>query len=215
VNVASGHYVNGQRRLLNSSFLHADTLGYADQFPPGSPTHAQSSYAFKAHALKAAAEKGYRLLLWADASVKPVRSLEPLWERIERDGYWIQANDGWNNWQWTAQAAYDPLEITEEENQKVTHVMAISFGIDLESETGGLILDDYIRLAKSGAFNGHWKNDRLQAHPNPKVLGHRHDQTALSIIAHRLGCKMTAQPEPLAYLGRETPKTILIADGNY
>ena len=44
-------------------------------------------------------------LLWCDACIVPVRPLEPLWEKIERDGYWFCAN-GWSNYEWTAALAY-------------------------------------------------------------------------------------------------------------
>ena len=52
--------------------------------------------------------------------------------------------------------------------------------------------------------------------PGPlDVLGHRHDQTALSVIAWRLGCVLDAPPDTFAYKGGENEKTILIADGAY
>lgn len=214
VNVATGHFVIGQQRLLASPHLCADTRVWTNELPPGSPTHEAKPYAFKSHALMAVADE-YPLLLWCDACIKPARSLEPLWERIERDGYWIAANDGWDNWQWTAQAAYEPLKLTEKENRHIPHVIGGAFGVDTRTKIGRNILDELFRLAQTDAFCGPWTNNRGEAHWDTKVLGHRHDQTALSVIAHRLGCKITHAPDPFCYAGGETEATILIADGAY
>ena len=47
----------------------------------------------------------------------------------------------------------------------------------------------------------------------PDVLGHRHDQTALSVIAWRLGVQLTNCPRWFSYAGGETEETCLIAKG--
>jgi len=50
------------------------------------------------------------------------------------------------------------------------------------------------------------------------VRGHRHDQTAASVIAWRLGFELTNPPNIFAY-GRageaHDERTILLADGSY
>jgi hypothetical protein len=49
---------------------------------------------------------------------------------------------------------------------------------------------------------------------DPRVQGHRHDQTVLSILAHRLGLKvLTERPRFTAYLGSETEETVLVNQG--
>lgn len=251
VNVATGaHYLNGQNRLrIALGELKEAGLCYA-YIPAGWPQHRDTPYAFKACALQAAADRGHRTLLWADACIYPLRSLEPLWDRIERDGYWFGAN-GYTNAEWTADSAYPYLfpdqfkmghstASMREMNRNIPHVVATAFGISLDHDIGREFLAEYYRMAnETSAFYGPWINsnhpDWLKqpgalkggATPNGRVAqcgpvdvrGHRHDQTAASVLAWRAGMKLTNSPEIFAYgkvVGDATDeRTILLADGSY
>jgi hypothetical protein len=214
-------YTRGQDRLLESPFI-ADvaTCCFRNQMPPGSPSHRDKQYAFKGYALAEAAQQGATVLLWADACILPIRSLEPLWDKIERDGYWISRN-GFSNYTWTADTAYADLGVTPEENRSIEHVVATSFGLSLEHPTGKRIFDEYFRLAQTNAFKGPWKNGtrvpfnhRTAPCGPPDVMGHRHDQTALSVCAWREGCVLTNPPEFFAYKGGENNTTVMVADAS-
>lgn len=239
VNVANGRYLNGQSRLLREVERFDPSCAkfvWTNDVPVGCPQHKDKPYAFKAYALQVAADSGHDLLLWADASVLPLRSLESLWERIERDGYWI-ARNGWTNYEWTADSAYSdlfpgiPLDEAREENKKFPQVVATAFGLNLRTEIGRKFLEEYLRLAKTDAFIGPWANTNCPREKRfdyganspytmgpcgpPDVLGHRHDQTAASLLAWRLGMKLTDCPEVFSYPpGHEGhEKTILLAAG--
>lgn len=248
VNVATTpYYQRGQARLASMG----QHIGNADlvmlKETPG-PRHSDVPYAFKAYALMQAIEGGAEALLWCDSCILPVRSLAPLWERIERDGYWF-SQAGWSNYEWTADSAYpdlfpalydtskSPSEVmsTDESlrqarvfNRQIQHVVATTFGLNVKHPTGRIFFDEYYRLAsETRAFCGPWSN---RMHPDninrsdtrtcgpPDVRGHRHDQTAASVIAWRLGFKLTDPPDIFAY-GRENEphdeRTILLADGSY
>ncbi len=252
VNVSTTEYYRkGQKRLmgaLNGADLHARTW---PAIPAGWPSQQDKPYAMKAYAMREAAEH-YDLLLWCDASILPIRSLEPLWERIERDGYWFSKN-GWNNYEWTADAAYpdlfaeeyaddaanglDPFFQNRRMNKGIPHVVATSFGLNVKHPIGKAFLDEYYRLAsETRAFCGPWINT---AHPSATpmrqerwrygacgpadVRGHRHDQTAASVIAWRLGMQLSDPPSIFAYSKRrpdgtlhledQDERTILLADG--
>lgn len=270
VNVATGeHYRKGQARLarildfdldildLDSDLLLWEDLPHLDegdntaiyQIPAAWPSHRDKPYAFKAYALETAAQRGYDLLLWMDAAVKPVRSLEPLWERIERDGYWF-AENAWNNYEWTADSAYPALFPTYGDwgvagevsryarniNRSVPHVIACAFGLNLRSAVGEHFLHEYFRLAsETSAFCGPWWNSNNPANRDkdpgksgpcgpPDVIGHRHDQTAASLIAWQMGMRLTPghrDPEgdilayPEWFPERKVPeRCILIHDGS-
>ena len=245
INVATGRYVKGQERLTEElTRLKEEYFVWRDKVPPSCPSHAEVPYAFKAYAMRAAQVAGAKTLLWADACILPIQPLGPLWERIERDGYVIsnQAGPGhkmaWSNYEWTADAAYPdlfrmldmeafrmddvetmlgtPLEAFRKINRTIPHVVATTCGVSLEHPTGRAILDEYFRLAsETKAFCGPWKNEEMKPCGPPDVRGHRHDQTALSVIAWRLGCKLTPMREVFAYRGQETESTILVADGSY
>jgi hypothetical protein len=261
VNVATGgRYRLGATRLREAVVAHAgpvDLRFWDGGIPRQSPSHVSVPYAFKAYALKDAADLGADLLLWCDASILPLRSLEPLWERIERDGYWFSDN-GYSNYTWTANSAYVDLfprncyeavqwnalqvsgtnPITGEpatkgsyldwcrwSNRSIHHVVATAFGLNVRHLKGRAFLDEYYRLAtETRAFCGPWWNKASLEDSHklnaavcgpPDVRGHRHDQTAASVIAWRLGLELTQPPDILAYRGRETDATILCVDGNF
>ncbi len=135
------------------------------------------------------------------------------------------------NSQWCADSWYEDcfpgvaLEAARKINSQVPHVVATSFGLNLKHPIGSWILAEYYRLASNTrAFCGPWVNARKGIAGNPprvaecgpdEVLGHRHDQSCLSILASRTGVILTDAPEIFAYKGGETDKTILIADGAY
>lgn len=245
------YYKQGMMRLAGAieKQEHAEMIA-ADHCLTGWPTHAEKPYAFKAYALKEASERNYDTLLWADACMLPVQDMTPLWQRIERDGYWMSRN-GWTNYEWTADSAYPDLfpthfrdllpgralESARETNRNIPHVVATCFGISLRHQMGRTFLERYYRLAaETNAFCGPWTNtahrDWLLSQPHRRtvdkvresvcgpadVRGHRHDQTAASVIAHGLGFVLTDPPEIFAY-GKQgqpfDPRTILIADGSY
>jgi len=207
VSVATGQYVTGLDRLLNA-FAGEKIISWRNTLPTYSPAHSEIPYAFKAWALKAAhCSHGADVVLWCDACIMPgARPLSELWAMIERNGYWFSRN-GYSNDTWTCKEAYPLLGITEEENKNVEHVVATTFGLDLRSAIGRAFLDEYLRLAQNRSFCGPWIGG--------VGVQHRHDQTAASVIAHRLGMKLTDPPDVFAYRGGEDERTILIADGAY
>ena len=230
VNVATDSWIRMQDRLIREMHLYGEHVMYwRQQLPPGSPPHREAGicaaanvdairpYAFKAYALKAAADQGFTSLLWCDSSVRPLRSLAPLWERIERDGYWI-CDNGWRNDVWTADEAYDDLFHDEDAGRQramnftIHHVVATAFGLSLTHPLGRAFLDEYYLLAsETRAFCGPWQNTNHpdaagvnNGHPRgpcgpPHVRGHRHDQTAASVIAWRLGMVLDKPPAMFCY----------------
>lgn len=244
VNVATDSWVRGQARLIAKCEELGEPLRrWTDCFPPGCPAHWTRGfckggtehdcrpYAFKAYALKEAASVGITSLLWCDASIVPLKSLAPIWERIERDGYWILQN-GWTNDQWTAEDAYEDLfpgvalERAVEMNRRIPHVVGTAFGLDVSGSRAGAFLGKYFKLAsQTRAFCGPWQNSNAPTYEGrnqdrragpcgpPTVLGHRHDQTAMSVIAYNLGMKLDNDSGWFAYEGQETEKTILVAKG--
>lgn len=232
VTVATGPYVKGARRLIGRLSEYGENMmGWLDYLPKQSPSHRESPYAFKATALREAAEQ-YEVLLWCDACIWPAQKLDRLWEKIERDGCWIHDN-GFRNSEWTADSALaalfptEPPETARQMNRTIPHVVATAFGLSTAHPRGRAILREYLRLAtETAAFRGPWTNGprsedgRTAPCGDPaEVRGHRHDQTALSVIAWRNNVRLTRSPDFFAYgkAGSSTihPDTILVADGDY
>jgi hypothetical protein len=234
------HYQKGMSRLMSRLPSDIDPVTFSS-VSASWPRHADVPYAFKACAMNyAAVTRHADLILWADSCILPIRSMEPLWERIERSGYWISHN-GFSNYEWTADSAYKDLfpaldlETARNLNRRIPHVVATCFGVNVRHENGQHFLDEYVRQAtKTRAFCGPWINTNYpgsnagrggRAGPcgPPDVKGHRHDQTAASVLAWRFGFYLTSPPDVIAYppprADREgwvaDERTILLADGDY
>lgn len=215
VNVSTGRYARGADRLraaLNG--FDGMSLIYRDCWPPGSPSHRECPYAFKAFAIKEAIKRGAGRILWLDASIVPGK-LNRLWAHIEEHGYWIQDN-GWSTSQWCIDSALEPLGIMREEAKRIPHPVATAFGFDVGCEPAMAAIGEWTKLAIEGkAFRGPWRIppclDRL---PGPdEVGGHRHDQTALGVVAWRHGLMLTREPLFFGYEGHGNPDTCLTAVG--
>lgn len=228
VTVATGRYAIGALRLSGKLTRLGERHLLWTQEPVGSPPHSKVPYAFKARALELAGEE-YSTLLWADACIYPLQDLTRIWAHAEEYGAWI-ADNGFRNIEWTADAAYPDLGITRAENEGIPHVVATAFALSLKHPVGRAIFRQYVHLGlHTRAFIGPWKNG---PYDNPAighvartapcgpegVRGHRHDQTALSVLAWRAGVTLTNCPDFFAYgkVGEPAdPATILLADGSY
>lgn len=225
VAVENDRYCRGMKRLADALPIFASRM-WEGRYPPGSPSHKHIPYAFKAYALMSIAS-AYDRIMWLDSSIVPIRSLDPIWEHASKYGVWISGNQDWetgkwwNNAQWTADSAYPDLFSIETEaarivNREIPHVSAGAIAIDLSRPKGAEFLREYFRLAsETQAFVGPARNTPETPCGPPSTLGHRHDQTAASVIAWRLGIPLTEPPKFLAYKGRETEETILLVDGDY
>ena len=209
VTVGTGRDAGGVAR--QKRLVHDPVMAWTEALPEGSISHQRMPYHFKAVALRKARESGAELVLWLDSSVKPVRSLEPLWKLIEDQGYWLSEN-WWPNGEWCSDASLPLLGVTREETFQQMHVVAGAIGLNLKTEVGNRFLDEYIRLSENGSFRGPWTNLNGIASTDPRVRGHRHDQSAASVIAARLGMKLTQPPAWLAYMDHGGPETILSID---
>jgi hypothetical protein len=184
---------------------------WTNELPPFSRSHREIPYGFKARALKCAeALDGCNILLWLDSCMIPgPRPLSDLWEKIERDGYYLGKN-GFTNYEWTNNAAYESLGVTPGQNKTIQHVVAGVIGLDLRHDIARAFLDEYFRLANTTAFCG--------PSDGPVGVRHRHDQTAASVIAWRLGMELSDPPEWFAYEpkpgdGTDLSKTCVVARG--
>lgn len=216
---ATGLFLKGLDRLSGQLAMLGETRECLNrELPPGSPMHRRVPYAFKAWAMKRAEALGYTTLLWCDSSILPIRSFVPLWEQIERDGYFVM-NNGFSNYEWTDANAYKYLfpslsmEVAREQNRQIKHIVGGIIGIDLSADIGRAFLAEWYRLAQTNAFCGPWRNINGVCGPDD-VRGHRHDQTALSVVASRLGCVLTEPPNMFAYAGHQSEDTVAVADGS-
>ncbi|MGA2477757.1 MAG: hypothetical protein ABSG63_03280 [Spirochaetia bacterium] len=198
INVANGIYLRGQERLRESlkaqGFL-GDVILWTDALPPGSPTQDESPMAFKPFAFKAAFEQGYELVLWLDASMMAVRRVQPIFARIARQGYYLWGT-GAVCGEWAADEALLRQSVTREESLKIEEVVSCIVGLRNSSPKGKDFFSRWMAAASDGvSFRGippgrPWTDSRSNSEgllsSDPRVKGHRWDQTAASLIAYEL-----------------------------
>jgi hypothetical protein len=182
-----GWYPKGLSRMKTtlSEYEGFSIQMWSNEFPPGSPTHKQNPYAFKAWSLKWAKDNGYKNVLWLDAAVWANKDPSPIFEEIEKNGYLLLEN-GWNQGNWSSQKQLDYYGKTREEAFKMPHPMACIFGVSFNHDIGNEVFERYFKAANDGIFIGPWKNLNGKLSNDKRVLGTRHDQTCLGFIANEL-----------------------------
>lgn len=189
INVACDKwYPKGQDRLSSGLELfgkNIDKLFWKNSLPPNSPDHTKAPYAFKAYALLNAYELGYETILWCDASIFPIKDVEPIYEYIEKNDYMFFANSYIGLF--STDICLDHFKIDRETAIGMREMMGCCFGLNLKSQKCKQFLDQCLEHALDGiCFKGDWNNNLGQVSKDCRVLGHRHDQTVMSILAHNL-----------------------------
>jgi hypothetical protein len=192
VTFAEGAYYGEWAKQLQKSVEGNGFVGdyhcFSDYNEINSPPHqgpGYMPYAFKPAAI-AKVWEDYDLVLWCDSAI---RVLKP-WQRILdffEDHDWMLMLNGETAGHWCADTALEPLGITREESFKIPNLMACVMGFKTANPKCKVFLEQYLAASKSGAFMGDWYNDKQQVSSHPDVRGHRHDQTAGAVIAHKLG----------------------------
>ncbi len=148
-------------------------------------------YAFKPCFFREAKRLGYKRVLWLDASVLPVVSLNTVFEDIQAKGYFAIGNGRFVGPYMTKQAALS-LGITLEECAKIPSTSAGLFGVDFANEKAALVISKWHQAAKDSAF-----------------FSPRSDQNVLSIILYQLSMQEWAPPEALTEENRPRSETTL------
>lgn len=210
VSVATGpHYVANQDRIYRQIPAGTRSFFFRDELPPFSPTHAENPYMFKIFAIEYAAHRGATSVLWMDSSTVILQPLEPLWELIEKQGYWFSRNYDYTNGQFCSDEALSIMGTTREAAFKVPHCVAGCFGLDMRSKVATVFMAAWKDWAQQGAFKGDRGN--LSGDGDPRVYqGHRNDQAVASQIIADLGMTMTEPPDYFAEQGApQNERTIL------
>jgi hypothetical protein len=216
-----GWYSRGVARMLRE--IERVSPGYkvsawVNCYPPGAPgpvvRHGvdYGGYCAKPFALKALMDGGADIGLLLDASFYPVKHLLPLFCHISQAGYYM-APDGFTIGQWASDEMLDDLTIERDAALTWEGCASGCVGIDFRTVKGRRLVDKWIDLWP--LFPGYHSNDKAgdtkhsyrnigHVSNDPRCLGHRHDQSALGIMAHLLG--MTdyfSRPRFSAYEGAQ------------
>lgn len=187
-------YPRGQARLKESlaSFGNgATSYLWSDESQIGAPYHHDVPYAFKPAAFNYAKSQGHDVVLWCDCSVWAIRNIQPVFDHIKDHGHVLFAG-GWNCAQWSTDKALHNLGVTRDQAESMPMFMACCMGLDVTTENGQKFLERWTALSLDNeTFPGPWNNQGGVASKDPRCQGHRHDQTAGSVIAAQLGMPLT------------------------
>lgn len=185
VNFATREYKAGQQRLQASLNGHAHLM-FNKYEVIGSPTHQESPYQFKIHAIEKALQVD-PVVLWCDASLWRVGDLKKIENIIKDKGYFMEEAGHWVR-DWCKPATKDWFSLTTEELSTFNMFSAGLLGLDFNHPQAIVWFSAWKVAAQAGHFKGSYEN-------------HRHDMTCGSIIAQRLGMKYQTGGSHLAYIG--------------
>lgn len=220
INFASSahNYRDGQERLKNSLDKYApgiDFLSWTDEKQIGSPLHIHVPYSFKPYAFEMARSRGYDVILWVDASIYAIKSLKPVFDYIEHNGcYFEKALPKFWTGEWSSDIALKNLNVSRTEAMGIKELAATVIGLNFRSEIANRFFDKWFGYAQDGqTFVGDLTNERLQVSSDPRVKGHRNDQTVASILAHQMNIKLL--PHHTFFGPRPGGKICLICQRTY
>lgn len=210
--------VGPERYLLSASRLRKSLKrkgfrGHAQiwqgDYPKGSPRHEEIPYAFKAHAFEWAYMNGYNSAIWIDTNLYAHKPIDSIINHVNEKGYLILLN-GWTTGEWSTDEQLAAFGYSRDEAMQIPQAMACVIGLNFYSEDGMNIFQLY--RSNTHLFKGSWKNDEGQVSSDPRVLGSRHDQTVLSLIAYSNGYDFTP-PNGIVTYDQEQKDAILISAG--
>lgn len=194
-------------------------------FPAGCPEQLVSPFAFKPFALDEARRSGVRFALWLDAGCVAIRSLAPIFRRIEVEGHVLFRNGSFRIGEWASDLALELHDLDREQALALPEVNAAAIGLDLEHPRSVAFLERWLDAARDGrAFRGVAEPVRSaeeygavaaniggRASRDPRVRGHRHDQTVAGILAQELGMELAPEGlQSFARIRRLRPSTVLV-----
>jgi hypothetical protein len=179
-----------------------DYLYWDESLPSGCPNQFDAPFAFKSYCFIKAKELGYEQVLWIDAPCVAIRNLAPVFRSIEQHGYvFFNNNYGQMMGQWSSDDALAMNNISREEALAMPEIPCSVLGLNLRSDLASNFLDGWHQIMADGItvkgikekiktwdeYQEIFWNRKSRISQDPRVCGHRCDQVAAGIVAHRLG----------------------------
>jgi hypothetical protein len=222
-------YPRGVARLVNECHrlgIDATIQAWVNCLPPHTPTiiaqgYDYTPYAAKPFALRAAIDTGADVAILCDASFYPIRDITPMVEHIQTHGAYLCRN-GYPAGRWASDRCLQAFNLTRDAAMQIEEVSSYCVGLRGDRAT---IVDRWCSVTNQATIAGAHTNDR---HGNfrsrnrgwvsndERCRGHRHDQTALSLMLSldvSGGLELSNRPYLTAYKGHENDETVLVCEG--
>lgn len=181
-----------------------------------------TAYCAKPFAMLEARMAGADMAILLDAAFFPIRHIGPLVDYIAGHGYYFCKN-GMSVGAWSSDRCLERMGVTREDARTMEEISTYCVGLNFAHTHTLELLRRWCGFASdrltipgahtNGLVNGVGRNPGFVS-ADPSVQGHRHDQTVLSILAHKMGMReLSERPKFTAYLGSETDQTVLVNQG--
>lgn len=181
-------YTKGQQRIVESmkaNGYNGAFYTFWDYQQIKSPSHQQAPYAFKIYAIEAALQQGHDVVWWMDSSIYAVKDITPVLNIVEKEGYFFE-KCGFNAATWTNDRTLQYFGITRDEAEAIQLFSAGFTVLDFRKEKTVNFFKQWKKSCEDGMFSGNWTNIAKTESQDMRCLGHRHDMSCASIIAHKL-----------------------------
>jgi hypothetical protein len=182
------NFERGIERLKGyiDTLVHVPFISFTE-YPISCPLHQEIPFAFKFYCIQECLKREFESILWLDSSVIIKNDLSDIFQKLETQGYFFIRN--WHSvGDYCHDKALKTLNISREESFNIPCLQGGNFGLNFRYDCCKdffkqimLYIDDKI------TFPGPYTNTNNMASINNRVLGHRHDQIAMSVTALRLG----------------------------
>lgn len=183
-----GHYGVGVDRLersLNFVGWGGHNILWKD-YPEGCQPHIGSGqYNFKLHCFEEAFRRGYKVVLWLDASLYAVNDPMPVFDYVNDNGLYF-FKSGYS----LAETATDDLltygDVLREDLVNVSEFATGAVGINIDNPKGKQFFEGWKDTMQQGLFNGCRTYDPADSE-HPLFKFSRQDQSAASMVLHKMG----------------------------
>lgn len=218
VNFSNGYFKTGQERLRQSLIdvkYQGDILLFDNYSELGCKSHEEVPYQFKVYAIKEAQKRGYDVVLYCDASLYAIKDIMPCFNFIKSNGC-ILEYCGFSLGQFCTDTALNEFNITRDDAMNIPLHSAGFTGIDFTNSKSKEFFEEwFIHAQKEITFKGAWNNSNNTCSNDNRCLGHRHDQSVASYLAHKMDMNRT-NPTFMQYSFQGVdvkPETIFLAKG--
>lgn len=183
-------YPKGTDRLKRSLIHHGfngDILTFKNELPPNTPKNFGTPYNLKAYLLKHAMDLGYTHIMWLDCSVWAIKDPNQIFDIINSEG-WYFWDSGYNCAQTCSDKCLDYFGVTRDQAETVKDCSSSMFGLNLNNPKAYQFAVQWIQAMKDGVFEGSREHDNQSK--DPRFLFHRQDQSAASMLIHKLEMDM-------------------------
>lgn len=189
VTFSNGFYTGKEQKLCNSVKKYcpdADMFVFRDFNEIGSPSHQQSPYSFKVYAIERVKSMGYKVIFWCDSVIRLRKSIDPILPIINKVGVYLQF-DGWMCGEWANDNALRYFGVTRDEAMKIESIYACIMAFDFRNPITEEVVKRWKKASEDGIFRGAWNNKMKTESQDERCKGHRHDQTCMELVSHKMG----------------------------